>query len=52
MIQSYFLDILHINKEHEEYRGILPIGGTDSSLNGIGRFFSSCAEKDKVIHFS
>lgn len=50
MIQSFFLDILHKNKEHEKYRGTLPISGTDSSLNQNGRFFNSCAEKDKAIH--
>lgn len=52
MIQSCFLDILHKNKEQEKYGGTLPINGTDSSLNGNGRFFSSCAEKEKAIHFS
>lgn len=52
MIQSCFLDILHKNKEREEYRGTSPISATDSSLNRNGRFFNSCAAKDKAIHFS
>lgn len=52
MIQLCFLDILPKNKEHEKYGVSVPINGTDSSLNGNGRFFGSCAEKDKAIHFS
>lgn len=52
MIQLYFPDILYKNKEQEKYGGTSPINGTDSSLNGSGRFFSSCTEKDKVIPFS
>lgn len=52
MIQSCFLDVLHKNKEHEKYGGTLPINGIDSALNRNGRFFSSCAEKDKAIHCS